>query len=69
LPEDLRRSFAAWADCLAGAMEKEAYLETIRRAGLAEVSVVAETPYQESELEARLRGKIISVKVRAFKRS
>jgi arsenite methyltransferase len=69
LPEDLRRSFAAWADCLAGAMEKEAYLEIIRRAGLAEVSVVSETPYQESELEARLRGKIISVKVRAFKRS
>jgi arsenite methyltransferase len=68
LPEDLRRSFAAWADCLAGAMEKEAYLETIRRAGLAEVSVVSETPYQESELEARLQGKIISVKVRAFKR-
>ena len=26
---------AAWADCLAGAMEKEAYLETIRRAGFA----------------------------------
>ena len=25
LPEDLRRSFAAWADCLAGAMEKESY--------------------------------------------
>ncbi|MGB8990982.1 MAG: arsenite methyltransferase [Desulfobaccales bacterium] len=67
LPEDVRRSFAAWADCLAGAMDKEKYLETIRRAGFTEVSVVSESPYEAPELDARLQGKIISVKVRAFK--
>ena len=44
LPEDVRASAAAWADCLAGAMEKGAYLETIRRAGFAEVTVVSESP-------------------------
>ena len=31
LPPDVRASAAAWADCLAGAMAKEAYLETIRQ--------------------------------------
>jgi arsenite methyltransferase len=67
LPEDVRRSAAAWADCLAGAMEKETYLETIRRAGFGEVSVVSESPYEAPGMEARLQGKIISVKVRAFK--
>jgi len=67
LPEDVRRSFAAWADCLAGAMEREAYLETIRRAGFGEVSVVSESPYGAPELDARLQGKIISVKVRGWK--
>lgn len=67
LPEDVRQSAAAWADCLAGAMEKETYLETIRRAGFAEVSVVSESPYEAPGIEARLQGKIISVKVRAFK--
>jgi len=68
LPEDLRRSFTAWADCLAGAMEKEAYLETIHQAGFSKVIVVSEAPYMKAELDdARLQGKIISINVRAFK--
>ncbi len=67
LPEDVRASAAAWADCLAGAMEKEAYQETVRRAGFAEVEVVAESPYEAPGMDKRLRGKIISVKIRAFK--
>jgi arsenite methyltransferase len=67
LPEDVRRSAAAWADCLAGAMEKEAYLSTIRRAGFVGVTVVSESAYVAPEMDERLRGKIISVKVRGFK--
>ncbi|MBU4232074.1 MAG: arsenite methyltransferase [Proteobacteria bacterium] len=68
LPPDVRASAAAWADCLAGAMAKEAYLETIRSAGFAEVTVVSESPYEAPGMDARLQGKILSVKVRAFKR-
>jgi SAM-dependent methyltransferase len=68
LPPDVRASAAAWADCLAGAMAKEAYLETIRSAGFAEVTVVSESPYEAPDMDARLLGKILSVKVRAFKR-
>jgi arsenite methyltransferase len=67
LPPDVRASAAAWADCLAGAMTREAYLEIIRRAGFAEINVVSESPYEAPEMDERLRGKIISVKVRAFK--
>ena len=67
LPPDVRASAAAWADCLAGAMEKETYLETIRRAGFAEVTVVSESPYEAPGMDERLRGKILSVKVRALK--
>ncbi len=67
LPPDVRASAAAWADCLAGAMEKEAYLETIRQAGFVEVIVADESPYGAPGMDERLQGKIISVKVRAFK--
>jgi len=67
LPPDVRASAAAWADCLAGAMAKETYLETIRRAGFAAVSVVSESSYEPPGMEARLRGKILSVKVRGVK--
>jgi arsenite methyltransferase len=68
LPEDVRASAVAWADCLAGAMEKEAYLKTIRRAGFANVTVVSESPYEAPEMDERLKRKIMSIKVRAFKR-
>jgi SAM-dependent methyltransferase len=67
LPPDVRASAAAWADCLAGAMPKAAYLETIRSAGFAEVGVVSESPYETPGMDARLLGQIISVKVRAVK--
>ena len=67
LPPDVRASAAAWADCLAGAMAKAAYLDTIRRAGFTAVTVVSESPYEAPGMDERLQGKIISVKVRAFK--
>jgi len=67
LPPDVRASVAAWADCLAGAMPKAAYLETIRSAGFAEVTVVSESAYETPGMEERLLGQIISVKVRAVK--
>jgi arsenite methyltransferase len=67
LPEYVRASAAAWADCLAGAMEKETYLETIRRAGFADVTAVSESSYEAPGMDERLRGKILSVKVRAVR--
>jgi len=48
-------------------MEKEAYLDAIRRAGFAEVAVVSESADAAPEMAERLRGNIISVKVRGFK--
>ena len=67
LPPDVRASAAAWADCLAGAMPKAAYLETIRQAGFAEVAVISESPYETPGMDERLLGQIISAKVRAVK--
>jgi SAM-dependent methyltransferase len=67
LPADVRDSAAAWADCLAGAMEKEAYLDTIRQAGFSEVALAAEFAYEAPGMDGRLLGKILSIKVRAGK--
>jgi hypothetical protein len=67
LPPEVRASAAAWADCLAGAMDKEAYLETIRQAGFDQVAVAGESTYEAPGMDERLRGKILSVKVRAVK--
>ena len=68
LPDEVRQSFAAWVDCLAGAMEKEVYLQTIREANFIEVAVVSQRPYAATEMDARLQGKIVSLNVRAVKK-
>lgn len=68
LPEDVRQSFEAWACCIAGALDKGEYLDTIRKACFREVTIVAEHKYGEPGLDHRLAGKITSVQVRAYKR-
>ncbi len=43
LPEAIRNSVEAYVGCIAGAMKKEAYLDSIRSAGLQDVEVIEET--------------------------
>lgn len=67
LPEEIRRSFDAWAQCIAGALEKQEYLDTIKKAGFRDVKIVAQHTYAESGMDRRLSGKITSVRVKAYK--
>ncbi len=66
LPAEIRKSFEAWAGCVAGALEKSQYLETIRRAGFKNVKIVSESTYTIDVSEG-LKGKITSVQVEAYK--
>jgi arsenite methyltransferase len=42
MPEAVRRSAELYVGCVAGAMEREAYLDALRRAGFADARVVKE---------------------------
>jgi len=66
LPEEVRKSFDAWAGCIAGALEKSQYLDTIRRAGFKNVRIVSESTYNIN-VSQELRGKITSLQVEAYK--
>ncbi|MEM3531507.1 MAG: arsenite methyltransferase [Candidatus Methanomethyliaceae archaeon] len=66
LPETLKKSFDAWANCVAGALEKNDYLGVIRKAGFKNVKIVSETPYT-IDVNIELLGKITSIKVEAHK--
>jgi len=66
LPEEIRKSFGAWAGCIAGALEREEYLDTMRKVGFQRVKVVSESSY-DIDVSEELRGKITSVKVEAYK--
>lgn len=67
LSVDVRQSSEAWAGCIAGAMEKQEYLNTIKKAGFRDVTIVAARSFSEPGMDARLAGKIISIQVRAYK--
>ena len=66
LPEEVRKSFDAWAGCIAGALEKTSYLKTIERAGFENVRIVSESTYG-IDISDDLKGKITSVNVEAYK--
>ncbi len=66
LPEEIRKSFDAWACCIAGALEKNQYLGTIKSVGFQNVTIVSETAYT-IDVSHELKGKIISVQVEAHK--
>jgi ubiquinone/menaquinone biosynthesis C-methylase UbiE len=67
IPEDIKKNFDAWSGCIAGALEKKEYLDTIEKAGFVKVEIVNQTRFTEKEIDERLVGKITSVKVRAYK--
>ena len=66
LPDEVKKSFAAWAGCVAGALERNQYLNTIKRAGFKNVEIISQSTY-EVDLSEELRGKITSVQVEAYK--
>ncbi len=66
LPEIVRKSFDAWAGCIAGALEKSEYLDTIKRAGFRTIKVISEKDYTIN-VSDDFAGKVMSVQIEALK--
>ena len=66
LPDEIKRSFDAWASCVAGALEKKQYLATIKNAGFNNIKIVSEKAYT-IDVSKELKGKLISVQVEGYK--
>ena len=66
LPNEIKKNFDAWAGCIAGALEKNDYLDKIRKAGFKNVKIVSESSY-DIDVSKKLKGKITSVKVEGYK--
>jgi hypothetical protein len=68
LPLEVRKSFKAWAGCVAGALEKSQYLDTIRRTGVKNVKILSESTFT-IDVSQELTGKITSVQVEGYKKN
>lgn len=66
IPEEIKKSFDAWAGCIAGALEKNEYLDIIRKTGFQKIKIISESSYDIGVSE-QLKGKITSVAVEAYK--
>lgn len=67
IPEDIKQNFQAWSECIAGAMEKHIYLDTIKAAGFNDIKIVEQHYFTEKGMDERLAGKIMSIQVKATK--
>ena len=67
LPDDIKKSFDAWSSCIAGALEKNEYLNVIKKAGFKNVEIIRESSFSEDGMDSRLIGKITSIQIRAVK--
>jgi len=67
IPDDIRTSFQAWSECIAGAMKKEDYLNTIKEAGFKDVEIVKAHYFTEPKMDVRFEGKILSIQLKAKK--
>ncbi len=45
LPKAIKRSLAAYTGCIAGALQKEDYLDAVKKAGLSDVKILKESVY------------------------
>jgi arsenite methyltransferase len=67
IPDEIKKNFQAWSDCIAGAMKKQDYLYTIEKAGFKDVKIIEEHYFTEPNLDERLVGKVISAQIKAIK--
>ncbi|NQT82343.1 arsenite methyltransferase [bacterium] len=61
LPEDLRTSLKAWAECIGGTVQRHEYLDVVRKAGFENVRVLSERHFEhlDSEIGARIVSMVI----------
>ena len=51
MPEAVQRNMEAWTGCISGALNREVYLDKVRRAGFSQVEVVDEFAYDAYKTE------------------
>jgi ubiquinone/menaquinone biosynthesis C-methylase UbiE len=67
LPDEIKDDPDAWACCIGGALEKQEYLEKIKKAGFEDVEIVASREFYTGNIANQTKGKLLSITVKAYK--
>jgi len=67
LPDEIKDDPDAWACCIGGALEKQEYLEKIKKAGFLDIEVAASREFYIENKADQTKGKLLSITVKAYK--
>ena len=67
LPDEIKNDPAAWAGCIAGALEQQEYLRKIKEIGFRDVQVIASKEFHIESKEGETLEKLLSITVKACK--
>lgn len=69
LPVAVRDDPDSWSACIAGALQKDEYLDIIRKAGFSGIRLLSEKVMSWEELNEDIEGEVISLTIEAYKPS
>jgi arsenite methyltransferase len=66
-PDEMKDDPDAWAGCIAGALERQEYLEKVKKAGFENVQVLSSKEFHIEDEGSQAVTKLLSITVRAYK--
>jgi SAM-dependent methyltransferase len=67
LPDEIKADPGAWAGCVAGALERQEYLEKIKKAGFEDIEIAASREFYIENKANQTKEKLLSITVKAYK--
>jgi arsenite methyltransferase len=67
IPDEIKNDASAWTGCIAGALERQEYLEKIKKAGFADIQILASREFYIENKADQTQEKLLSVTVKARK--
>jgi arsenite methyltransferase len=67
IPDEMKNDPDAWTGCIAGALERQEYLDKIKRAGFADIQILSSREFYIENKANQTHEKLFSVTVKAYK--
>jgi arsenite methyltransferase len=67
IPDEIKNDPDAWTGCIAGALERQEYLDEIKKAGFADIQVLSSREFYIEDKAKETQEKLLSITVKACK--
>jgi arsenite methyltransferase len=67
IPDEIKNDPDAWTGCIAGALERQEYLDKIKKAGFADIQILSSREFYIEDKANDTQEKLLSITVKAYK--